>query len=321
MSEHARTFARGLLAGTALAGALSLSALAAGASPPVFTENPSAGWFSYTRQWIAPPTGPGPVRQDPKYPLVSNDEYRATGRQPTFAMGDASNPILQPWAAEALKKRNELTLSGTPAYSLHASCWPVGIPTFLLMPMTRPMYIVQGAKEVVMILTSFSDVRRIYLADKHSADLKPSWHGDSIGHYEGDTLVVDTVGIKTGRFSSIDRFGTPYTEKMHVVERYRFLSYEAAKEVMARGEKEWGHVGAYDIDPTYRGRGLQLEFQVEDPGVFTMPWTATVTYLRSINKEWEERACAENVGYYYAGVTQYYSDKEARIPTADKPDF
>ena len=90
---------------------------------------------------------------------------------------------------------------------------------------------------------------------------------------------------------------------------------------MARGEKEWGHVGAYDIDPAYRGRGLQLEFQVDDPGVFTMPWTATVTYLPSRNKEWEERACAENVGHYYSGATQYYSDKTARPPTADKPDF
>ena len=105
-----------------------------------------------------------------------------------------------------------------------------------------------------------------------------------------------------------------------MVERYRFIDYEAAKEAQARGEKEWGHVGAYDVDPMYRGRGLQLEFEVDDPGVFTMPWTATVTYRRSIHTEWEERICAENFEHYY-GATQYYSDKDAHVPTADKPDF
>ena len=67
------------------------------------------------------------------------------------------------------------------------------------------------------------------------------------------------------------------------------------------------------------GKGLQLEFTVEDQGVFTMPWSATVTYMRSRRTEWEERICAENVQHYYDA--QYYSDKDAHIPTAGKPDF
>ena len=104
------------------------------------------------------------------------------------------------------------------------------------------------------------------------------------------------------------------------MERYRFLDYEAAKEAQARGEKEWGRVGAFDVDPDYRGRGMQLEFRVDDPGVFTMPWTATVTYRRSMHTEWEERVCAENTEHYYT-LTNYYSDKSAHIPTAPKPDF
>jgi hypothetical protein len=65
---------------------------------------------------------------------------------------------------------------------------------------------------------------------------------------------------------------------------------------------------------------LQLEFTVEDDGVFTMPWSATITYLRAGHTDWNERVCAENVDHYYAGAL-YYSDKDARIPTADKPDF
>jgi hypothetical protein len=79
-------------------------------------------------------------------------------------------------------------LGGKPAYSLHAICRPVGVPNFLLMPMTIPMYIIQGKHDVVLILEHFSDVRHIDLAEKHRPNLKSSWYGDSIGHYEGDEL-------------------------------------------------------------------------------------------------------------------------------------
>jgi hypothetical protein len=73
------------------------------------------------------------------------------------------------------------------------SRWPKGVTGFLLSPMTQPMYFIQGPKEVVMILTSFNEVRHVHLTDKHSANVKTSWYGESIGHYEGDTLVVDTM--------------------------------------------------------------------------------------------------------------------------------
>jgi len=76
----------------------------------------------------------------------------------------------------------------------------------------------------------------------------------------------------------------------------------------------------YAIDANYRGKGMQLQFTVEDAGVFTMPWTATITYRRPLHTEWEEFVCAENVHEYYAGHA-YYSDKDATVPTAEKPDF
>src|SRR5215471_7726879 len=88
--------------------------LAAAASPvaaaPNFAPTASSGWYSYSRAFLAPPSGAGPVMQDPKYPLVTNDDFRATGRQPTYPLGDATNPILQPWAAERLRKVNAETL-------------------------------------------------------------------------------------------------------------------------------------------------------------------------------------------------------------------
>jgi hypothetical protein len=139
-----------------------------------------------------------------------------------------------------------------------------------------------------------------------------------VGHYEGDTLVVDTVGIKVGRYPMVDRFGTPYTQALHVVERYRLIDYEATKAALALQEKEWPRAGAV-VDPNYRGKGLQVEFTVEDAGVFTMPWSATITYGRNATQAWEERVCAENVQHDYQN--NYFSDKDAHLPTADKPDF
>jgi hypothetical protein len=191
------------------------------------------------------------VQPDPAHRGVSNDEFRATGRQPSLSVADLDNPILQPWARARVRERNEQVLAGKQVFSLHASCWPVGIPHFLLEPMTRPMYIVQSPREVVMLLTSFNDVRRIYLADQHSANVKPSWYGESIGHYEGDSLVVDTIGLNDRTF--VDGFQTPHTTRLHVIERWHM---------------------------TDGGQILEANVHVEDPGAFTMPWNAIQRYRR-----------------------------------------
>ena len=180
--------------------------------------------------------------------------------------------------------------------------------------------ILQRPDKIVMLYNHDHEFREVRMNQPHPAQVTPSVHGDSVGHYEGDTLVIDTVGIKVGRYSMIDRFGTPHTPALHVVERYRLLDFEAAKEAQERGQKEWPAVPAYPVDPDYKGKGMQLEFTVEDEGVFTMPWKATITYRRALRAYWDERVCAENAQHYYAGA-QYYSDKDARVPTADKPDF
>jgi hypothetical protein len=291
-----------LAAAFCFAGSLTFAASAD--APPVFTPDPSAGWFAYTRVFIPPPGGPGPVQLDPAYPRVTNDDYRATGAQPTPAVGDPNNPILQPWAADSVRKRNATVLAGKPAFSLHAACWPVGIPHFLLEPMTRPMYIIQGPREVVMILTSFNDVRRIYLTDQHADNVKLSWYGDSIGHYEADTLVVDTIGLNDRTF--VDGFETPHTTQLHVVERWHLI--------------EGGEI-------------LEANVHVEDPGAFTMPWNAIQRYRRydaAIARKnvaslamlatpekgpLEEAICAENLDSFKG------RGEHAPMPRAAAPDF
>jgi hypothetical protein len=83
----------------------------------------------------------------------------------------------------------------------------------------------------ITILYFGDQVRHLRMNQPHPATVTPSWYGHSVGHYDGDTLVIDTVGIKSDRpFAMVDMHGTPYTEALHVVERYRLIDYEAAKE-------------------------------------------------------------------------------------------
>jgi len=122
-----------------------------------------------------------------------------------------------------------------------------------------------------------------------------------------------------------DVFGTPYTEALHVVERYRLLNYETAKEALERNAKEnfdfgrpnTGGDSPLRIDANYRGKHLQLAFTVEDEGVFMKPWSATMTYRPGLNwrgiAEWQEIVCAENI-LFSAG-------KNESVPRSDKPDF
>jgi hypothetical protein len=151
----------------------------------------------------------------------------------------------------------------------------------------------------------------------HPTPATPSWYGDSVGHYEGGTLVIDTVGVKVGSFAMVDEYGTPHTGALHVVERYRLLEYEAAKEFWERNAKANFRIPDSDIgpevDPTYIGKVLQLQFTVEDEGVFTGPWSATITYRRGLDEQCEF-VCAENTHEYYAG-------KDSEIPTAINLDF
>ena len=250
-----------------------------------------------------PRSGPGPVRNTSRRPDgVANFSK---------LVGDYTNPILKPHAAEIVKKHGEISLAGVGYPTPSNQCWPGGVPyvfwDFL-------MQMIQQPDKITMIYRHGNEVRRVRLNQPHPAQVTPSWYGDSVGHYDGDTLVIDTVGIKIGPFAMVDMYGTPFTEKLHVVERYRLVDYDDAKDAIERNAKENSQAsGGGDFDPNYRGKVLQLHFTVEDEGVFTMPWSATITYRRGVGP-WQEYVCAEN-------RQEYYNNKESEVPTADKPDF
>jgi hypothetical protein len=174
--------------------------------------------------------------------------------------------------------------------------------------------VIQRPNEVVMLYSNPDhEVRRVRMNATHPAKLTPSWYGDSVGRYEGDTLVIDTVGVRTDRpYAMQDLFGTPYTDKLHVVERYSLREYDDVKDAIERNRKEnWLFNG--DVWKDYRGKYLQVHVTVEDEGVFTAPWTATMTYT-AFPDSFPESVCAEN-------PQEYYSNKESDVPKAAKPDF
>jgi hypothetical protein len=223
-------------------------------------------------------------------------------------VGDYTNPILKPAAAEVVKKHGEISLNGIGYPTPRNQCWPGGVPFVFPSGATQ---LLQQPDKVTILYNYDHQVRQVRLNKPHPAQVAPSWYGDSVGHYEGDTLIIDTVGIKVGPYAMVDWYGTPHTEALHVVERYRLLDYKAAKDGFERDAKE-NQVALGIRDANYPGKYLQLQFTVEDDGVFTTPWTATMTYGRSPG-DWAEAVCAEN--------TQWFPGQEAAVPKADKPDF
>ncbi len=250
-----------------------------GAAIPDFSSRDIA-WVFGTGDFIAIPGEPSPTRDDPAHAYVSNNDFRATGKQPTFRVADLSNPNIKPWAKEIMKRENDKALSGGMPFSARASCLPMGVPAFI-QNVVEPIHFMQTPKEVIMIFSGDAQVRHVYLDVPHSANVKPSWYGELVGHYEGDTLVVDTVGLSAKTF--IDNYRTPHSEKLHVVERYKLIE---------------------------GGKTLQVTFRIEDPDTFYQPWSA-IAKLRRVQMPMHEEACAEN----NRNVFDY------KIPVAEKPDF
>ena len=226
-------------------------------------------------------------------------------------VGDYTNRILQPWAAEVVKKHGEISMAGVSYPNPANQCWPEPVP-FIYKNFGLQM--LQQPHEITLLYEQDHEVRHVRRNEPHPAHVTPSWYGDSVGHYEGDMLVVDTVGQKAGPFAMLDLYGTPYSPALHIVERFRLIDYEAAKDGLERDAKENFRVNGI-ADRNYRGKHLQVEFTVGDEGVFTTPWAATITYGRGSN-DWPETVCAENT--LRTGAT---GDKETAVPAADRPDF
>jgi hypothetical protein len=270
----------------------------------------SGHWTRSVLNLAPPPIGPGPILNMFRNPNGTiNDTYR---------VGDFRSPLLKPEAAEVLRKHGEMSLSGMAIPDPHNQCWPE--PPGFASAIEMGMQLLQRKDEVVLISLTGPTVRHIRLNVSHAANLTPTWLGDSVGYYDGDTLVIDTIGIKAGPLAVIDRYGTPFSGALHVVERYRLIEGDAAvdalrKQRSANGLSETlsrfdGYGGEIDLDT--KRKGLQGEITIEDPGAFTMTWSGIVTYQPGIGA-WPEVICAESLSEP--------SGLEKRVPLAEKPDF
>jgi len=286
----------GLLAGAAIA----FPAAAADSATDF-----SGMWARNAFDLEQPPSGPGPV---------VNTKKPIGGTSNVFELiGDHTNPILKPEAAEILKQRSAMIASGRNFPDPSNHCGPYSPP--FVFAMQLGLQVVQTKNQITFLYNQDDQVRRIRMNARHPAKVSPTAMGDSVGHFEGDTLVIDTVGIKVGPFTVTDRFGTPQSEAMHVVERYRLIDAREARAAADLHEKIDGRLGAgRTTDPAPGTKGLQLQLTIEDPKYFTSPWFAQVTYQRS-PQEWQEQVCAENFHEYYG------ENHDTAIPQATKPDF
>jgi hypothetical protein len=244
------------------------------------------GWLPVGDDLLPPPSGPGPVTFDKFHPYIDNGVARRTHTQPTYRVADLTNPILRPWAVEQMRKANAEVLAGKVPFRPRESCYPGGVPGFLVYNLAFADRFLQTDKQVTIINPGGPEVRRIYLDVPHSAKVMPSWYGESVGHYEGgDTLVVDTIGLSTKAF--VDNYRTPHTDQLHVVERFRLAS---------------------------GGQMIEVLVKVDDPGAFTMPWSATQRFRRVHAGPMPEDICTEN-------NINPFSFETVPIPQADRPDF
>ena len=250
----------GFSSATIIVGVVCLFAWPAGAANNAVPD--LSGFWEHTvpqEDWEnLPSTALGPVHRS-----KASGPAHEGGTGGNLWIGDYTNPILQPWAAEVVKKEGERQLAGGPSLTSAAMCRPSGVPD--VFTLIGSLEMLQGANEVVFLYQRDNQSRLIYLNRQHATDREASYYGDSVGHYEGDTLVVDTIGMNDK--TAIDRFGTPHTMALHVIERYRIVN---------------------------DGKTLQDIFTVEDTGAFTTTWSGMLNYKRARVPKIEEEVCAEN---------------------------
>ena len=280
---------------------------------PAFGADTASGimgvrWGKNAFNFEPMPSGPQPLRN-----LSRRPDGTANAGQ---LVGDYHNPILTPEAAAVVKQKGELAIAGKGFANSQDQCRPIAPPFTFAMQLGFAMLPTKDG-DITIIYDQNANVRHIRMNAAHPAKQAPSPMGDSVGHLEGDTLVIDTVGVKVDRFTSVDRFGTPQSDAMHVVERYQLIDGALAKEAVDTYEKREGAVGGggrvAGYNPDTSLKGLQLDVTMEDPKVFTAPLTARVTYRRLMT-EWTESVCADN-------PVEHYKDEWIGLPKADHADF
>lgn len=176
--------------------------------------------------------------------------------------GGAGMPKLTPDSQAKLDKYRADQKEGKNAQTNTANCDPPGMPQIMTQPYPVEFLFTPG--KVTVAIEAYSQMRRIYVDGRpHADDPDPTYQGDSIGHWEGDTLVVDTVGFID---ASLIMPGIGHSDQMHIQERIRRVSPDV----------------------------LEIQRTISDPKVLTEPWKVTLTYQRHTDWNLKEYICAQN---------------------------
>jgi len=192
------------------------------------------------------------------------------GADPKLAPPPASPMVLKPEYAKPYQARRaaeaEAANRGEPLGNASVLCVPYGMPSMMSVAV-YPIEIIQAPKQITVIAEAFSEVRRIYTDRPQMKidEVPPGYYGRSVGRWDGDTLVIDTVGIK----ESVQYQRMPHSDQMRITERM--------------------HMVAPDI--------LHDQITIEDPVVLEKPFTYTLAYRRIPNYEMVEFVCDNNREY------------------------
>ena len=174
---------------------------------------------------------------------------------------EGGDPPWQPWNQKAREDRSAAEKAGKPLYDPTAACLPSGTPRIIAAP--YPVEIIQTPDKTVFLYEVQHQYRIVYMNAKHPDKVAPTFLGHAVGHWEGDTLVIDTVGLV--KETQIDEGGTLHSEQLHVVERIR------------------------KVNDT-----LEIVFTIEDPKAFTRPWSAKRVWNWRPDVRFIEYVCEEN---------------------------
>ncbi|PWU07148.1 MAG: hypothetical protein C5B51_10650 [Terriglobia bacterium] len=202
-------------------------------------------------------TGVGGTGKDPSAPVALSSNDRPAGRE---------GAPYQPWAAEKVLQSFKNRGIDDPA----ALCLPLGLPRLPMLGLF-PQQIIQTPAQVVILYEYMGVFRVIPLNVPHPDNLLPSYMGNSVGHWEGDTLVVDVTGFNDKTWLS--GTGTFHSDSLHIVERYTRVNKDRIN---------------YDVT-------------IEDPKVLTKQWVIHTSMMLREGTRLEEYVCAENnldPGYY-----------------------
>jgi hypothetical protein len=192
------------------------------------------------------------------------------GADAKLAPPPATPLAMKPEYAKAYEARRAAEAAansrGEPLATASSACVPYGMPSMMSVAV-YPIEIIQAPKQVTIIAEAFSEVRRVYIGKPQQKidDVPPGYYGRSVGRWEGDTLVIDTVGIK----ESVQYQRMPHSDQMHISERMRLV--------------------APDI--------LHDQITIEDPVVLERPYTYTLAYRRMPDYEMVEFVCDNNREY------------------------